>query len=115
MELEENNLLPLLDVLIERKTSRFLTRVYLKPIFSGLYFTWDSFVPKARKINLINRFIHSALMLCSECRLMKQMFLMNGYPEFFKKVKVYGPTKRLVYVKMMWIGPVSQISVMCHT
>ena len=36
-EKEENNSLPFLDVLVEKSGAGFLTCVYYKPTFSGLY------------------------------------------------------------------------------
>lgn len=48
-------MLPFLDVLLERTT--FLASVNRKPIFTGLHLSWDSFVPKFRKINLVKTLI----------------------------------------------------------
>ena len=55
IEEENNGQLPFLDVLVERCDSSFLTSVYRKPTFTGLYLDWHSFVPKSRKLNLIRR------------------------------------------------------------
>ena len=43
MEEEKNNELPFLDVLVERGKSVFLTSIYRKPTFTGLYLSWDAF------------------------------------------------------------------------
>ena len=59
-------LLLFLDVLMCKETSVFLTTVYRKPNFTGLYIQWDSFCPQKRKINLIKTLTHRALMMCSE-------------------------------------------------
>ena len=68
-EKEENNSLPFLDVSVEKTEPGFLTSVYRKPTFSGLYTRWDSFCAKQIKINLINTLVHRALMICSEPKL----------------------------------------------
>ena len=54
---EENNSLPFLDALVEKSDTGFLTSVYRKPTFSGLYTQWSSFfrfsfqfvLPKTKK------------------------------------------------------------------
>lgn len=49
---EVNGSLPFLDVLVHRTPSFFITSVYRKSNFTGLYTRWDSFCPKRQKINL---------------------------------------------------------------
>lgn len=127
MEIEENNQLPFLDVPVGSTPVGFLTSVYRKPTFSGLYLTWDSFAPRSRKINLIRTRTHCALMLCSKCRLdaelkkLKQLLLMNSYPECFltatteQKINKfneshrYSPSKCPVYLRLPRVGTGSQI------
>ena len=43
MDEEKDNKLPFLDV----------TSIYRKPMFTGLYLSWDAFAPKSRKVKLI--------------------------------------------------------------
>ena len=52
LEKENNSTQPFLDVLVCKETSAFLTTVYRKPTFTGLYIRWDSFCPKKQEINL---------------------------------------------------------------
>ena len=66
MEEENNGQLPFLDVLVERGDSSFLTSVYRKPTFTGLYLDWHSLAPKSRKLNLIKCLSCRALNICSE-------------------------------------------------
>ena len=67
--------------------SSFLTSVYRKPTFTGLYLDWHSFAPKSRKLNLIRCLSYRALNICSECKIenelrgIKDIFIDNGYPE----------------------------------
>ena len=44
-EKECDNCLPLLDVLVEKCYSEFVTSVYRKPTFTEQYLRWDSFNP----------------------------------------------------------------------
>ena len=87
MEEENNGQLPFLDVLVERCNSSFLTSVYSKPTFTGLYLDWHSFVPKSRKLNLIRCLSYRALNIRSDCKIgnelkaIKDLFIDNEYPE----------------------------------
>ena len=45
MEGEKNNMLPFMDVQVERVENEFVRSVYRKPTFTGLYTRWDSFSP----------------------------------------------------------------------
>ena len=63
VEKEQNNSLNFLDVSVEKGGTGFLTSIYRKPTFTGQYIRWNSFSPKARKINLIKTLVHRALMI----------------------------------------------------
>ena len=123
MEEEKNDKLPFLDVLVERGESAVLTSIYIKPTFTELYLSWDA----SRKLNLIKCLSFRALNICSdskikdELRVIRELFLNNGYPEevindntdltvtkFSNKNKIFGPSKCPVYFRLPWIGPASQ-------
>ena len=53
MDEEEDNKLPFLDILVERRSFAFVTCIYGNPTFTGLYLSWDSFASTSRKVNLI--------------------------------------------------------------
>ena len=53
VEEKQNNPLNLLDALVEKEGTGFLTSIYRKPTFTGQYIRWNSFSPKTRKISLI--------------------------------------------------------------
>ena len=127
MEEESNGQLPFLDVLVERGNSSFLTSVYRKPAFTGLYLDWHSFAPKSRKPNLIKCLSYRALNICSECKIenelkaIKDILIEYGYPEdvidnninyavtkFGDMNKVYGPPKCPVYVRLPWVGSATE-------
>ena len=123
MEEESNGQLPFLDVLVERRDSSFLTSVYRKPTFIGLYLNWHSFAPKSRKLNLIRCLSYKALNICSEfkidneLRAIRDIFIDNVYPEdvidsnikymvtkFKDTNKVFDPLKCPVYFRLPWVG-----------
>ena len=127
MEEESNDQLPFLDVLVERGDSSFLTSVYRKPTFTGLYLDWHSFAPKSRKLNLIRCLSFRTLNICSECnienelRAIKDIFIDNGYPEdvidsdikytgtkFKDTNKVFCPLKCPVYFRLPWVGSATE-------
>ena len=87
LEKENNSTLPFLVVLVCKETSTFLTIVYRKSTFTGLYIRWDSFCPKKRKINLIKTLTHRTLMICFESKLDDKVKFItgtlcnNGFPE----------------------------------
>ena len=54
IEFEQDNETPFLDILVKRcPDNSFMTSVYRKKTFTGLYTKWDSFTPRKYKINLI--------------------------------------------------------------
>ena len=127
IEEENKGQLPFLDVLVERCNFSFLTSVYRKPTFTGLYLNWHSFAPKSRKLNLIRCLSYRALNICTdykienELKVIKDVFIDNGYPEevidvnirhtvtrFKNTNKVFGPPKCPVYFRLPWAGSASQ-------
>ena len=54
IEFEQNNAIPFLDILVTRnQNNTFMTSIYRKKTFTGLYTKWDSFTPRKYKRNLI--------------------------------------------------------------
>ena len=89
IEFEQNNAIPFLDILITRnQNSTFMTSIYRKKTFTGLYTKWDSFTPRKYKINLIrsltyryNRLCSSGSLLQSALHDLRKLLLQNGYPQ----------------------------------
>ena len=127
MEEENNGEVPFLDVLVERHDTSFLTTVYRKPTFTGLYLSWHSFAPRSRKLNLIRCLSYRALNICcdykieDELKVIRDIFINNGYPEeviednikltvtmFKNKNKTFGPPKCPVYFRLPWVGSAIQ-------
>lgn len=118
MSVEKDRALPFLDVLVKRNDGVFVTSVFRKPTFTGLYTSWNSFVPKSRKIGLIATLVHRALMICSPELLDEELitiwniFENNGYPinvirrdidskiKRFKEPVVFGPNRCPIYLKL---------------
>ena len=97
------------------------------PPLLGFFLNWDSFAPRYRKINLIKCPSFRALNICcdskikEELKVIKEIFINSEYPEeviddninltvtrFKNKNKIFGPSKCLVYFRLLWIGPASQ-------
>lgn len=55
--------LPVLDVLVRCKDGLFITSVYRKSTFTGLYTNWNASVPMSCKTNLIPTLAQGALMI----------------------------------------------------
>ena len=122
---ENNSTVPFLCVLVCKETSAFLTTVYHKPTFTGLYIRWDSFCPKKRKINLIKTLRHRALMIYFESKLNDEVEFItgtlcnNGFPEDivqsvirdkmsdFSKIKPDFVLRCPVYLRLPWLGDIS--------
>ena len=123
-EYEENGKLPFLDVLIHKEKNCFSTSIYHKPTFTGLYTRFDSFCPKQQKIALVKCLINRTRKISSDRFIekdladLRQIFLSNGYPAklldklfhtiTYNKEKPIGPQKCPVYLKLPWIGPISE-------
>ena len=86
-EYEKDNKLPFLDVLVHKEDTAFLTSVYRKPTFTGLYTRFDSFSARKQKLSLIKCLIDRTYKISSEKFLqsdldkLKSIFLSNGYLE----------------------------------
>ena len=122
IEMEENNRLPFLDVLVEKKDDYFTTSIFRKKTFTGLYQRWDAFSPEQVKINLIHMLVHRAVSICTKSMLeeelgkIREILLNNGYPSDIVdknirlKLSKYGeaqqftPKKCPVYLKLPYLG-----------
>ena len=85
--IEENGFLPFLDIKICRENNKFVTSVYRKPIFSGVFTNFESFIPDIYKRGLIEALLHRSFRLCSnyenfhrEIEPLKSILKHNSYP-----------------------------------
>ena len=86
-EKKSNNSLSFLDILISRSENCFKTSVYHKPIFSGVYSNFDSFIYDQYKIGLIFTLLFRTFSIVSdfsrfhtEVRHLKDILRKNGFP-----------------------------------
>ena len=85
-ELSQDNVIPFLDVVVERGNDRFITSVYRKPTNTGQTLNADSECPTRYKNSVIRAFVRRAIRTCSTFDLMhqeftrvKQLLANNGY------------------------------------
>ena len=88
MEMEQDSILPFLDVSVQRSCNSFHTSVFRKEVFSGLGTSYFSFCCKIFKINSVKTLLHRAYNICSDFRSMHRefdflinFFHTNGYPK----------------------------------
>ena len=85
-EIEENDLLSFLYIKISRENNKFVTSVYCKPTFSGVFTNFESFIPDIYKRGLIETLVHRSFRLCSnyenfhrEIETLKSVLKHNSY------------------------------------
>ena len=62
-EIEENGSLSFLYIKISRENNKFVTSVYRKPTFSGVFTKIESFIPYIYKHRLIETLLHRSFIL----------------------------------------------------
>ena len=87
-EAELDNYLPFLDVQVTRTAGKFITSIYRKPTYSGVYTNYNSFLPLIYKVNLISTLLFRIYTLCSnwslihtEIQKVKAVLKKNQFPE----------------------------------
>ena len=125
IENEKNNRMSFLDVNIIHEKDRFITSVYGKPTFSGIYTHFDIFLPSSNKMGLLHTL---CFRICSDwtkfhLELVKltDNFKNNGYPEnfinnYFKvfldnkyriQKKLITVPKKTLFLVLPYLGPLS--------
>jgi hypothetical protein len=120
LEPEHLDQLSFLDVSLLRKNDgTFQRKVYRKPTWSGQYIHFNSFVPLSQKRNLIRCLTERAIKICSddclqeELNFLKELFLLNGYPQKFivktiestqKRPSLYSAEKKKVFINLPFKG-----------
>ena len=66
IEYEHRNKLSFLDTLVKRVRNRYVTTIYHKKTFTGVYLNWTSLTSKKYKIALIKCLLNRILRICSE-------------------------------------------------
>ena len=88
-EIEEENSLPFLDVLVTWDGSAFVTDLFRKKTFTGLYTDFGSLTPSNYKTNLITVLVYRAFHICStyisfhkQLLFIKEVLHDNCYPKY---------------------------------
>ena len=87
-ELEEGDILPFLDIKVIRSGALFVTSVYRKPTFSGVYTNYSSFLPEIYKTGLVRTLLFRLYTICSDWSLvhseiehLRTVMIRNAYPD----------------------------------
>ena len=96
-ESELDNALAFLDVYVRREGNGFVTSVYRKPTFSGVYTNFDSYIPTSYKSGLVYTLLYRSYMICTkwhqvdkEFSKIRSFMLKNGYPsELFDRTLTF--------------------------
>ena len=85
VETEQNNKISFLDGSVIREQGKFVTSVYRKPFFRGVYTYFDGFLPDTCKTGMIYTLISRCFRICSSWSLFHQrlILLREIYPENF--------------------------------
>ena len=129
VEQENIGSLSFLDVKNLSKNGKFVTSVYRKPTFSGVFTNYESFIPTYQKTGLLHTLLHRSFSICCDFKTfhfeidhLKTILIKNNYPSnlfidsciksFLKKLytpKVMAPNvpKRNVFVRLPFLGSTS--------
>ena len=90
MEPERRNKFSFLDIEVIPEQGKFLTTIYCKPTFSGVYSNFESFLPSVYKLGMVYTLVYRCVRICSDWKMfhseltsLKNIFRKNGYPENF--------------------------------
>jgi hypothetical protein len=124
---ELNSSLPFLDVNVIRYNEHFVTSLYRKPTFSGVYTNFNSFLPELYKKSLVSTLMFRIYTICSSWELinkevlnLKKILRGNAYPAtlldkliktFFSKMENRAPMhtvpKQKFQIVLPFLGSVS--------
>ena len=124
-EQEKNEKLSFLDIEVSREKGKFLTTVYRKPTFSGVYINFESFLPTIYKFGMVYTITYRCFKIFSDwtkfyedLSFLKQVFLKNGYPLsfidncfkafvdklFIKHHRVITVEKKSLFLSLLYLG-----------
>ena len=131
VEQENIGSLSFLDVKICRKNGKFVTSVYRKPTFSGVFTNYKSFIPTYQKRGLLHALLHRSFSICCDFKTfhfeinhLKTILIKNNYPSNFIDLyiksflnKLYTPKamvsnvpKRNVFVNLPFLGSTDKLT-----
>ena len=129
-ETEKDGKMSFLDVNVFRENGKFVTNVYRKDTFTGVYTNFSSFIPLDYKFGLIYTLLHRCFCIVSdmskfhlEIAKLKEILLKNGYSskfidscifKFMNNLFVIKPTiitvpKKQLFIVLPFMGNTSAI------
>ena len=129
-ETEKDGQMPFLDVNVFRENGKFVTNVYRKETFTGVYTKFSSFIPLEHKFGLVYTLLHRSFCLVSdmskfhfEIEKLKEILLSNGYSnnffdkcisKFMNKLYIKKPVmltvpKKQLYLVLPFMGKMSAL------
>ena len=117
-----------LGIKICHKNGKFVTSVYRKLTFSGIFTNYESFIPTYQKRGLLHTLLHRSFSICCDFKTfhfeidhLKTILIKNNYPLNFidsciksflnklytPKVMVQNAPKRNIFVKLLFLGSTS--------
>ena len=130
IETEINGSLSFLDVKIFRENNKFVTSVYRKETFSGVYTNFISFIPLEYKFGLVHTLLNRCFNLSSdflkfhhEVDKLKKILSKNAYPQkfidkciqkflnnmFIQRLQIPTVPKKELIIILPYLGKMSQI------
>ena len=128
VEQENVGSLSFLDVKICCKNGKFVTSLYRKPTFSGVFINYESIIPWYQRRGLLDTLFHRSFIICCDFKTfhfeidhLKNILIKHNYPLNFidlciksflnklytPKVVVPNVPKRNVFVKLPFLGSTS--------
>ena len=129
-EIEKDEQMPFLNVNVFREDGKFVTNVYRKETFTGVYINFFSFIPLRHKFGLVYALLHHCFCLVSDmCKFhfeiekLKEILLPNGYSnkfidkcisKFMNKLYIKKPVmltvpKKQLYLVLPYMGKMSAL------
>ena len=130
IETEVSELLSFLDVKIFRENNKFVTSVFRKEMFSGVYTNFISFIPIEYKFGLVHTLLNRCFNLSSdflkfhhEVDKLKKILSKNAYPQkfidkciqkflnnmFIQRLQIPSVLKKELIITLPYLGKMSQV------
>ena len=129
-EMEKDGQMPFLDVNVFCENGKFVTNVYRKETFTGVYTNFSSFIHLEHKFGLVYTLLHRCFCLVSDMSMfhfeiekLKEILLSNGYSnnffdkcisKFMNKLYIKKPVmltvpKKQLYLVLPFMGKMSAL------
>ena len=82
-ETEKDEQMPFLDVKVFRENGKFVTNVYRKETFTGVYTKFSSFIPLEHKFGLVYTLLHCCFCLVSDMSLIRFTLKLKNLMKYF--------------------------------